>query len=169
MFLCDCRLLPAALTLRSFVFFSFSRVHLRQPTSRQLSARLRLWPRPRSRLNTMTLVTIGAKTVTSPLVPCLIFSRTCIAKLIERFVPHTFIAVIFFHVCVIENTQNTFFCRSYSHLDATYDFLFFSPQTLDPYNRPWASAPIKIVKNMPSEEKLTKPAKGTRTSHLSHF
>lgn len=34
----------------------------------------------------MTLETTGAKTVTSPLVLCLIFSRTCTAKPIERFV-----------------------------------------------------------------------------------
>ncbi|KAF0027928.1 hypothetical protein F2P81_020669 [Scophthalmus maximus] len=34
-------------------------------------------------------------------------------------------------------------------------------KTLDPYERPWASAPAKIVKNIPPEEKLTKPAKGS--------
>ncbi|XP_067467070.1 zinc finger protein 318 isoform X1 [Thunnus thynnus] len=34
-------------------------------------------------------------------------------------------------------------------------------KTLDPYDRPWASTPTKITKNMPSEEKLTKPAKGS--------
>ncbi|KAM9847971.1 zinc finger protein 318 [Aulostomus maculatus] len=33
-------------------------------------------------------------------------------------------------------------------------------KTLDPYDRPWASTPTKI-KNMLSEEKLTKPAKGS--------
>lgn len=40
----------------------------------------------------------------------------------------------------------------------------FSFQTLDPYDRPWASTPTKIAKNTPSEEKLTKPAKGTRAA-----
>lgn len=40
--------------------------------------------------------------------------------------------------------------------------LFFA-QTLDPYDRPWASTPTKISKSMTSEEKLTKPAKGTST------
>ncbi|CAJ1057620.1 zinc finger protein 318 isoform X2 [Xyrichtys novacula] len=34
-------------------------------------------------------------------------------------------------------------------------------KTLDPYDRPWASTPIKIIKNTLSEEKLTKPAKGS--------
>ncbi|GAA6231354.1 zinc finger protein 318 [Lates japonicus] len=34
-------------------------------------------------------------------------------------------------------------------------------KTLDPYDRPWASTPTKIIKNMPPEEKLTKPAKGS--------
>ncbi|XP_029376543.1 zinc finger protein 318 isoform X2 [Echeneis naucrates] len=34
-------------------------------------------------------------------------------------------------------------------------------KTLDPYDRPWASTPTKIIKNMPTEEKLTKPAKGS--------
>lgn len=44
------------------------------------------WLHPRSRLNIMTQETTGAETVTSPLVPCLIFSHTCTAKHIERFV-----------------------------------------------------------------------------------
>ncbi|XP_069543750.1 zinc finger protein 318 isoform X2 [Brachyistius frenatus] len=39
--------------------------------------------------------------------------------------------------------------------------LVSSAQTLDPYDRPWASTPTKISKNLPSEEKLTKPAKGS--------
>uniref|UniRef100_A0A3B4Y4A9 Zinc finger protein 318 n=1 Tax=Seriola lalandi dorsalis TaxID=1841481 RepID=A0A3B4Y4A9_SERLL len=34
-------------------------------------------------------------------------------------------------------------------------------KTLDPYDRPWASTPTKIIKNMLPEEKLTKPAKGS--------
>ncbi|XP_029282072.1 zinc finger protein 318 isoform X3 [Cottoperca gobio] len=34
-------------------------------------------------------------------------------------------------------------------------------KTLDPYDRPWASTPNKIAKNLLSEEKLTKPAKGS--------
>ncbi|XP_037638145.1 LOW QUALITY PROTEIN: zinc finger protein 318 [Sebastes umbrosus] len=34
-------------------------------------------------------------------------------------------------------------------------------KTLDPYDRPWASTPTKIAKNLQSEEKLTKPAKGS--------
>ncbi|XP_026210065.1 zinc finger protein 318 isoform X2 [Anabas testudineus] len=34
-------------------------------------------------------------------------------------------------------------------------------KTLDLYNRPWASTATKIIKNIPSEEKLTKPAKGS--------
>ncbi|KAG7233249.1 hypothetical protein INR49_007328 [Caranx melampygus] len=34
-------------------------------------------------------------------------------------------------------------------------------KTLDPYDRPWASTPSKLAKNMPPEEKLTKPAKGS--------
>ncbi|XP_034408145.1 zinc finger protein 318 isoform X2 [Cyclopterus lumpus] len=34
-------------------------------------------------------------------------------------------------------------------------------KTLDPYDRPWASTPTKISKNLLSEEKLTKPAKGS--------
>uniref|UniRef100_G3PEY9 U1-type domain-containing protein n=1 Tax=Gasterosteus aculeatus aculeatus TaxID=481459 RepID=G3PEY9_GASAC len=34
-------------------------------------------------------------------------------------------------------------------------------KTLDPYDRPWASTPTKIIKNLKSEEKLTKPAKGS--------
>ncbi|XP_034537282.1 zinc finger protein 318 isoform X2 [Notolabrus celidotus] len=34
-------------------------------------------------------------------------------------------------------------------------------KTLDPYDRPWVSTPTKIAKNTPSEEKLTKPAKGS--------
>ncbi|KAL6102300.1 uncharacterized protein ACO6RY_17367 [Pungitius sinensis] len=34
-------------------------------------------------------------------------------------------------------------------------------KTLDPYDRPWASTPTKILKNLKSEEKLTKPAKGS--------
>ncbi|XP_036979028.1 zinc finger protein 318-like isoform X3 [Acanthopagrus latus] len=34
-------------------------------------------------------------------------------------------------------------------------------KTLDPYDRPWASTPNKTVKNTSSEEKLTKPAKGS--------
>ncbi|XP_049926518.1 LOW QUALITY PROTEIN: zinc finger protein 318 [Epinephelus moara] len=34
-------------------------------------------------------------------------------------------------------------------------------KTLDPYDRPWASTPTKISKNLSSEEKLTKPAKGS--------
>ncbi|XP_030603296.1 LOW QUALITY PROTEIN: zinc finger protein 318 [Archocentrus centrarchus] len=34
-------------------------------------------------------------------------------------------------------------------------------KTLDPYDRPWASTPGKISKNLSSEEKLTKPAKGS--------
>lgn len=63
------------------------RLHRERRWTRRLSAqRLRLRPRPRIRLNTMMLETTGAKTVTSPLVQCLIFSRTCITKHIERFV-----------------------------------------------------------------------------------
>uniref|UniRef100_A0A673BY66 U1-type domain-containing protein n=1 Tax=Sphaeramia orbicularis TaxID=375764 RepID=A0A673BY66_9TELE len=34
-------------------------------------------------------------------------------------------------------------------------------KTLDPYDRPWASTPTKITKSQPSEEKQTKPAKGS--------
>ncbi|XP_028278731.1 zinc finger protein 318 isoform X2 [Parambassis ranga] len=34
-------------------------------------------------------------------------------------------------------------------------------KTLDPYDRPWASTPPKLSKNTGSEEKLTKPAKGS--------
>ncbi|XP_055358794.1 zinc finger protein 318 isoform X2 [Betta splendens] len=34
-------------------------------------------------------------------------------------------------------------------------------KTLDPYNRPWASPSSKIDKNIPSEERLTKPSKGS--------
>ncbi|XP_073337722.1 uncharacterized protein znf318 isoform X2 [Pagrus major] len=34
-------------------------------------------------------------------------------------------------------------------------------KTVDPYDRPWASTPNKTVKNTSSEEKLTKPAKGS--------
>ncbi|KAM9727255.1 uncharacterized protein znf318 isoform 2-T2 [Menidia menidia] len=34
-------------------------------------------------------------------------------------------------------------------------------KTLDPYERPWASSPPKISKNVPAEEKRTKPAKGS--------
>ncbi|KAK2824738.1 hypothetical protein Q5P01_021913 [Channa striata] len=34
-------------------------------------------------------------------------------------------------------------------------------KTLDLYSRPWASTPTKTVKNLPSEEKLAKPAKGS--------
>ncbi|XP_068590547.1 zinc finger protein 318 isoform X1 [Cebidichthys violaceus] len=34
-------------------------------------------------------------------------------------------------------------------------------KTLDPYDRPWVSTPTKINKNLLSEEKLTKPAKGS--------
>ncbi|XP_068457969.1 zinc finger protein 318 [Clinocottus analis] len=34
-------------------------------------------------------------------------------------------------------------------------------KTLDPYDRPWASTPTKIQKHLQSEEKLTKPAKGS--------
>nr|XP_046257715.1 zinc finger protein 318 isoform X2 [Scatophagus argus] len=34
-------------------------------------------------------------------------------------------------------------------------------KTLDPYDRPWASTPTKTVKNTMSEDKLTKPAKGS--------
>lgn len=34
-------------------------------------------------------------------------------------------------------------------------------QTLDPYERPWAGAASRPAKAPPSEEKLTKPAKGT--------
>lgn len=45
---------------------------------------------------------------------------------------------------------------------ALLHFMFFSvPQTLDPYDRPWASTPSKIKKNQLPDEKLTKPAKGT--------
>uniref|UniRef100_A0A8C6NHK3 U1-type domain-containing protein n=1 Tax=Nothobranchius furzeri TaxID=105023 RepID=A0A8C6NHK3_NOTFU len=34
-------------------------------------------------------------------------------------------------------------------------------KTLDPYNRPWASAPAKVSKSSLAEEKQTKPAKGS--------
>lgn len=51
-------------------------------STRQLLLRLRL----PSRLNIMMRETTGARTVTSPLVPCLIFSRTCTANHTERFV-----------------------------------------------------------------------------------
>ncbi|XP_034722314.1 zinc finger protein 318-like [Etheostoma cragini] len=39
-------------------------------------------------------------------------------------------------------------------------------KTLDPYERPWASSPSKAAKSLLSEERLTKPAKGTRSVPL---
>lgn len=73
-----------------------------QPTSRPSPPQLRLRLRPLSRLSTMTLEITGAKTVTSPLVPCLIFSRTCTANCTERFVLFQIFKIsLFIHVSVL--------------------------------------------------------------------
>lgn len=45
-------------------------------------------PHPRNSSNTMMQETTGVKTVTSPLVPCLIFSHTYTAKCTERLWTH---------------------------------------------------------------------------------
>lgn len=133
--------------------------------------------RPRSRLNTMTQETTGAKTVTSPLVPCLIVSRTCTAKRIGRFVSLFYTSFTKYGRPYLSAVQDTFSfvfsCFSLEGVGLIFipgqSFiclsLLFLSQTLDPYDRPWASTPTKIVKNLSSEEKLTKPAKGTRAAH----
>lgn len=84
---------PVTLTLSHFC--SFSRAHRRHRRLHREQLPTSPTPPPppphllqflRNLLNTMMLETTGAKTVTSPLVPCLIFSCTCTAKCTKRFV-----------------------------------------------------------------------------------
>lgn len=93
----------------------------------------------------------------SPLAPCLIFSHTCTAKRIERFV--TDLQIVNLGGCP-RDLMFTSVQSLYAFVPSREVFCVFS-QTLDPYDRPWASSSTRTVKNSGSEEKLTKPAKGT--------
>lgn len=118
------------------------------------------WLHPRSRLNITMQETTGAETVTSPLVPCLTFSHTCTAKHIERFVKG-FLSLSSVRDSVSCEGGLTVAPVVLRVFAPSRRFVFSFSQTLDPYDRPWASTPTKIVRNMGSEEKQTKPAKGT--------
>lgn len=119
------------------------------------------WLHPRSRLNITMQETTGAETVTSPLVPCLTFSHTCTAKRIERFVKGFLSLSSVRDFVPLQRRFDSRTCTVLRVFAPSRRLVFSFSQTLDPYDRPWASTPTKIVRNMGSEEKQTKPAKGT--------
>lgn len=174
-------------------------------TSRKRAGRHSLPRLPsRSPLNTMTLETIGAKAVTSPRAPCLIFLITCTAKSTERFVIFFFFLFVFLSFRTRPDVRRAFILSDLRVSSVGSDFqgvrpldvvvlaggdstlhlglpstsrqstcsfwpvrrclLMMSPgpfQTLDPYERPWAASPTQVGNKAQTEDKQTKPAKGT--------
>lgn len=118
----------------------FSQPRRRPHQKRRLTP---LWLRPLTPSSTMMLEITGAKAVTPLLVPCLTFLHTCTANSTGRFVLQTF---------VVDSQSKSPPCISP---------WFSCPQTLDPYDRPWASSPTKTPKVTKGEARQTKPAKGT--------